>query len=164
MAAGSSVGFEADLRDGALKRIVAATLNLSHFTFCVVIMLCVIRIVAIASLLCPLASAAVTESCAEERDETSLAQLHHIVHKRGSAVKTDHLNKEARGPTPMFNDGDAPPISTTNKCIMRLATQYFALYTALAIARILAFPVQGCRCSKYPGELVRLPAFYLLVR
>lgn len=43
----------------------------------------------------------------------------------------------AAAPTPKFTAETMPRVSTTLKCIINLGTQYFALYTALAIVRTL---------------------------
>jgi len=65
----------------------------------------VVKIFAIASLLCPLASALATESCAEEGGETSLA------HKRAKAVKkeyVEHSNEDSAAPACLPNGANIP--------------------------------------------------------
>ena len=41
------------------------------------------------------------------------------------------------GPVPMFTPDTMPKVSTTALCIMNLCTQYFLIYTALAVLRTL---------------------------
>merc|ERR1719399_636470 len=41
------------------------------------------------------------------------------------------------GPVPMFTPDTMPAVSTTALCIMNLCTQYFLIFTALAVLRTL---------------------------
>merc|ERR1719159_2362441 len=48
---------------------------------------------------------------------------------------SDGVDLTCDNPAPPAEDGCTPPVSTTMKCVINLAIQYFVLYSALAFAR-----------------------------
>jgi len=66
----------------------------------------------------------------------------------------------AAGPVPMFNKDTMPPVSTTMKCIMNLASQYFLVYTALAIVRTLNQMYGGYKSAQNLIEIAAKTVVY----
>jgi hypothetical protein len=55
----------------------------------------------------------------------------------GKSTASSDLDLTCNDPAPPAEGGCTPPVSTTMKCVINLAIQYFLLYSALACARSL---------------------------